>query len=106
VFKELLDRHADAAVIVFLIPLPEWVRLRENGLIPSQVSPKLVVLDISTSAPRGEYQEYFASGIVMVLISARVDPASSKTKHAWFDANYQIFTIENIESLADTSANH
>lgn len=103
-FKEILQRHAAATVIVFLVPVPEWSRA--SGGIPTGASVRLVVLDSATQQLKPWYAGYFANGILSTLIIPRRDatgvpPAASRLPLDQFRRDFQVFTHENSETLPE-----
>ncbi|MCG3147370.1 MAG: hypothetical protein PCFJNLEI_00809 [Verrucomicrobiae bacterium] len=104
-FGELLQRHANATALVFLIGLPSWESV--SAIIPQGRSPKFIVMDTPLDAlKKSHYRGYFASGLLSALIVPRRENSSDhvtnpKTPREWFHNEYQIFTRENYESLPE-----
>ena len=104
-FRELLDRHATADALVFLVDLPEWGQM--VAVLPSQsTGPKIIALDSIRQQMKPRYGGYFTSGMVAALIATRSVPAAApvaqpKTPREWFDKFYQIYKPQNFEALPE-----
>ena len=102
-FKELLDRHANADALVFLVDLPEWGQM--VAVLPAQYNgPKIIALDSVRQQMKPRYGGYFTSGMLAALIGPSTRPvlqAQPKTPREWFDKFYQVYTPQNYESLPE-----
>jgi len=103
VFTRVLQRHADAAAIVFFMDLPDWERAQ--ALISQPVGPKLVALGSQAIQPRSWYAGYFTNGLLSALVFPRRElrpgAPDPKTPRERFDKYYQVVTPQNYESLPD-----
>ena len=103
-FLQILSRHADAAAIVFLTDLPEWLTVSDG--IPRHLTTKLLALDTMGKLSQRHYAGYFTSGSLAELIGANLAPigvpaAQAKTAREWFDQHYQIYTPQNFDTLPE-----
>ena len=101
-FKEICDRHAAAAAIVFLVGLPNWVEVGDGG--EHRPGPAIIVVDTDSSPTQYRYGGYFANGLLGALISFRATPASVQstgptTPREWFAQMYQVYTPQNYEMI-------
>ncbi|MCG3146681.1 MAG: hypothetical protein PCFJNLEI_00115 [Verrucomicrobiae bacterium] len=101
--KQILNRHADVAAIVFLIDLPEWARVA--GALPQNITAKIIAVDNQGISLRSHYSGYFSSGLLTALIARRSPlsdlPSDPKTPREWFDKYYQVYNRQNSETLSD-----
>ena len=74
-FLQIFSRHADAAVIVFLTDLPEWLTVREG--IPRHFTTKLLAMDTMGKLTQRHYAGYFTSGSLAELIGSNLKPSSA-----------------------------
>ena len=101
-FKELLERHANVDVLVFLVDLPDWGQMAE--VLSQSRSPKIIAIDNLRQQMKPRYDGYFSSGILAALIGPATGPvplSQPKTPREWFDRYYQVYTPQNFESLPD-----
>lgn len=106
-FPELLVRHADADVMVFLTDLPEWVTVA--NVIPKSGGPRIVAVDNLGPLTLQHYGGFFHSGILTALIGAPTRPLPEATgrpatPREWFNRHYQIYTPGDYESLPGGTA--
>lgn len=99
-FDNLVDQHATAGALVFLVGLPAW-DAKSPVTLPS-VAPKIIAVHHSPLSAK----PYLASSVVTLLIAARIDPVATATREpttprASFDRYFQIFTAQNYQSLPD-----
>ena len=102
-FKELLERHATADALVFFVDLPDWGQI--VAALPAQYSgPKIIAMDSVRQQMKPRYGGYFTSGMVAALIGALPQARSQsqpKTPREWFDKYYQVYMVQNYESLTE-----
>jgi hypothetical protein len=105
-----LERHAQAAAIVFFISLPQWPG---DSVIPPHLSAKIIAVDQQNVGMAGEsmrrrYSGYFSSGIMSALIlpkfrsvPASTSPMNPQTPREWFDQFYSVYTEQNADRLPE-----
>ena len=103
-FLQILSRHTDAAAIVFLTDLPEWLTVNEG--IPRPFPTKILATDTMGKLTQRHYAGYFNSGSLAALIGANLAPigvpaARPKTAREWFDQHYQVYTPQNFDALPE-----
>ena len=101
-FKEIWERHTDAAAFVFFVDLPGWATVAE--LSSKAGGPKIIAIDNMGPLTKLHYGGYFTSGILAALIGAPtqpVPPAQPKTPREWFDQHYQVYTPQNFDTLPE-----
>ena len=103
-FREVWEHHRKADAIVCFGGLPLWNEGRD--LAGPGANPKLIVIDIDTPPKKRRYQDYFSSGMLQLLVGFRTNfsettPSAPTTPREWFQSRYQVYTVENYESLPD-----
>lgn len=103
-FLQILNQHADAAAIVFLTDLPEWITV--GATAPQRSTPKILAVDNMGDLTQRHYGGYFGSGLLAELIGARLAPAPAsganpQTPQEWFDRYYLVYTPQNFATLLE-----
>lgn len=109
-FEDVLRRHGNAEAIVFFIDLPPWTKV--ESIIPTGLKTRIIVVDPGNNMQypvKLRYRDHFAANFLSILISQKKSPSTSaspaKTPREWFDRQYQVYTIRDLDGLPDFGAN-
>jgi hypothetical protein len=103
-FRRLLERHGQMDAIVFFVSLPRWRAMEKHQQVPAPVAARIVALEDHAYPVRQQYGDYFANGLLSVLVYARafpVTPGTPKTPREWVEQHYfDVYTPQNYNSTA------
>lgn len=101
-FQEVLEQNTTASVLVFLVELPPWDAVQP--ILKRDSGPRLVALSHRPGLTR--HRGYLEEGPLAILIGTRrnlngLRDRQPQTAKEWFEHDYQLFTLQNINTLPE-----
>ena len=103
-FRDLLERHADADVLVFFVDPPDWAQIQAR--LPSRRPGRILAVESFGHSLRNRFAGYFVNNFLTALIASNGGPPSGgplppRNPREWFDLYYRVYTPQNYETLPE-----